>query len=361
MRDKSNYHACFEQCLIQFRKFSKDTLLVNLTSRSMAQTLHQRPDTNGHSGLPTGLNTDDAERVREALESARAPATRRVYASQWRRFTDWADRREVPTLPASPSAVAAYLSERAASGASIATLRLCRASIAAAHADANLDDPCSHPGVRRTMSGLARMLGRATKQAAPLTSDVAAAVRATAMRPRQGPSGRMESMKIAERRGLLDIALVSVMRDALLRRSEASDLVWDDIEPMADGSGRVTVRKSKTDQTSEGRVLFLSERTMSDLEAIRPTQDDRGRSPVFGLSGSQIGRRIARACEIAGFPGAFSGHSPRVGMAQDLAANGTELPALMEAGRWESPSMPARYTRSQAAGRGAVANYYSRR
>ena len=109
------------------------------------------------------------------------------------------------------------------------------------------------------------MGGRATKQAAPLTRDVAAAVRATAMRPR---------------RGLLDIALVSVMRDALLRRSEASVLVWDDIEAMADGSGRVTVRRSKTDQTAEGRVLFLGERTMSDLESLRNRTGERetGRS-----------------------------------------------------------------------------------
>ena len=327
----------------------------------MVLTLQQYPDINNSTGLPAGLDDVDVERVQEALESARALATRRVYASQWRMFTTWAERREVPTLPASPSAIAAYLSERAASGASIATLRLCRASIAAAHADANLDDPCSHPGVRRTMAGLARMLGRGTKQAAPLTSDVAAAVRATAMRPRQGPSGRLESERVAERRGTMDIALVSVMRDALLRRSEASALVWDDIEAMADGSGRVTVRRSKTDQTAEGRVLFLSERTMSDLESLRHRTGGQGSSPVFGLSGSQIGRRIARACEAAGFPGAFSGHSPRVGMAQDLAANGAELPALMEAGRWESPTMPARYTRSQAAARGAVADYYSRR
>ena len=108
-------------------------------------------------------------------------------------------------------------------------------------------------------------------------------------------------------------------------------------------------------------MLYLSPRTMGDLEALRPVHDYQGEQRVFGLSGSQIGRGIARACEVAGSPGAFSGHSPRVGMAQDLAANGTELPALMEAGRWESPTMPARYTRSQAAARGAVADYYSRR
>lgn len=45
-------------------------------------------------------------------------------------------------------------------------------------------------------------------------------------------------------------------------------------------------------------------------------------------------------------------------MAQDLSASGCELPALMTAGRWESSQMPARYTRSQVAARGAVARYY---
>ena len=159
----------------------------------------------------------------------------------------------------------------------------------------------------------------------------------------------------------MEIALVSVMRDALLRRSEASALVWNDVERMADGTGRLTVRRSKTDQTSEGKVLYLSFRTMADLDAIRPAEAKHGHVAAFRLSSSQIGRRIARSCEVAGFPGAYSGHSPRVGMAQDLAANEAELPALMEAGRWESPTMPARYTRSQAAERGAVANYHGGR
>ena len=54
----------------------------------------------------------------------------------------------------------------------------------------------------------------------------------------------------------------------------------------------------------------------------------------------------------------FTGHSGRVGMAQDLARSGVELPELMTAGRWKSSRMPARYTERQAAGRGAVARYY---
>ena len=45
-------------------------------------------------------------------------------------------------------------------------------------------------------------------------------------------------------------------------------------------------------------------------------------------------------------------------MAQDLAASGVELPALMTASRWKSSKMPARHTERQAADRGAVAKYY---
>ena len=57
----------------------------------------------------------------------------------------------------------------------------------------------------------------------------------------------------------------------------------------------------------------------------------------------------------------ISGHSARVGMAQDLVAHGAEMAAVMQAGRWKSPTMPARYAERLSAGRGAVAQYYGRR
>ena len=309
------------------------------------------------SPLP-GLLPVDVDRVQEALASARSPATRRVYASQWGVFTRWAGERGAESLPADPSIIAAYLAERARDGASVATLQVSRAAIAAAHVDANLDDPCAHPGLRRTLSGLARLNGRPPRQALGLTNEVAAAIRASALFPRRLPSGRTETHTTAQSRGLVDIALVSVMRDGLLRRSEASMLTWADIEQQPDSTGRILVQQSKTDQVREGKVLYLGVRSMNDLEAIRPAGAGDTGQMVFRLSGSQIGRRIARACEVAGYPGAFSGHSPRVGMAQDLLTDGASLPGLMEAGRWDSPVMPARYTRSLAAGRGAVAAYH---
>lgn len=69
-------------------------------------------------------------------------------------------------------------------------------------------------------------------------------------------------------------------------------------------------------------------------------------------------RRVLKArAQPAGVEGRISGHSARVGSAQDLAAAGAELTELMNAGRWQSPAMPAHYAQGQLAlaGRGAVA------
>ena len=104
-------------------------------------------------------------------------------------------------------------------------------------------------------------------------------------------------------------------------------------------------------------MLFVSAWTMEALRAIRPYGADAGES-LFELSAEQIGRRVSSAAAAAGLGEGYSGHSARVGMAQDLARTGTELPALMTAGRWQSPTMPARYTRGERAGRGAIARFY---
>ena len=71
--------------------------------------------------------------------------------------------------------------------------------------------------------------------------------------------------------------------------------------------------------------------------------------PNKGFTSEFLGRGLGHG---------FTGHSGRVGMAQDLATTGVELLALMTAGRWKSSRMPARYTERQAAGWGTVARYY---
>ena len=67
---------------------------------------------------------------------------------------------------------------------------------------------------------------------------------------------------------------------------------------------------------------------------------------VFGLSASQISRRTKAVAKMAGE--GVSAQPPRVWIAQDLSAARAALSELMSAGRWDSPTMPARHTEAQA-------------
>ena len=210
--------------------------------------------------------------------------------------------------------------------------------------------------VKKTLRCAVRQAGKYQKQAEALTAEAMAAIESTACEPRLGRGGRLESRETAMRRGNLDIALISVMRDGLLRVSEAAALTWNDVTTEADGTGRLLIRFSKTDGEGAGSVAFLSPQTMAALELIREEAglDDS----VFGLRPNQMADRIKKAALTAGLGEGFSGHSPRVGMARDLARAGIELPSLMNAGRWRSATMPAHYIRNETAARGAVAQYH---
>ena len=142
------------------------------------------------------------------------------------------------------------------------------------------------------------------------------------------------------------IALYQVLADAGMRRSEAAALVWDDIARWDNGSGRLTVRRSKTDTTP--RPVYLTPVAMAHLDAIRP-DDEAGSAPVFGMSVSSLSRRVKAAAKAAG----YRGHSGRVGMARRMARADAPTHEIMAQGRWRSAGMVADYTRAENAERAA--------
>ena len=246
---------------------------------------------------------------------------------------------------------------RIAETVSAATLKVRRAAIGAAHRAAGLADPAGSELVKRALAGLVRENAAPQRQARSLGLAELAAIRATALARRTGrQSGRTESAKRARARGLADSALCAALFYAGLRRSEAAALAWGDVEPEADGSGLLTVRRSKTDPEAEGSVRYLPREALRALAAIRPEGAGPG-GPVFGLSGRQVGRRVAAAARAAGLGEGFSGHSGRVGLAAELSRAGASTHEIASAGGWQSAGMVIRYTRRETAKRGAVAKY----
>lgn len=308
------------------------------------------------SGLPVGLQEADRDRVGAALTAARSPATRAAYASAWRAWAAWCSRRGAVSLPAEPGAVAAYLAERAEGDASASTLAVGRAAIGAAHRDAGADDPTAAEGVARVLAGLRRQRPEPPRRCDGLSGE--GLERALARLPDDAGGRR-------------DAALLLTMRDGMLRRSEAAALTWGDVADAGDGSGRLTIRRSKTDQEGEGAMLWLAERTMAALAAHVAEADRSPAAPVFtgtrgrrageALSGAAVGAIVRRAAEAAGLSGRYSGHSLRRGTAEALAEAGEQLPAIMAAGRWSGPRMVSTYTAAAEAGRSATARVFGRR
>ena len=289
--------------------------------------------------------------VAQSLESVLSDNTRRTYDAQWRIFTGWCDQVGLTPLPAQPLTVARYLAARANSGASIATLRLATSAISKAHEWDRLESPCRDPGVRASLKGWGRRLAKPQRQSGALTADVLAIIRLTAVQPRKRGRG-IETAQQAAQRGKFDVALVAVLSDAGLRRSEAAALTWGDVQRWEDGSGRITVIRSKTDAEAQGATVAITPAAMQALSGIRPA-GVAGDEKVFGLSESQIARRVKAIAKAAGLENweFFSGHSGRVGMARRMAQNGAPTHEIERQGRWkQGGGMVGRYTRGESAG-----------
>ena len=253
--------------------------------------------------------------------------------------------KEQSSLPTRPEVLATYIVERADVGDRVSTIRGRLAAIAFYHAEHGEEHPCRNEDLQRLVSGISRtQAGETPAQVTGLT--------AAGMRQIEAAANLRRPI---ERENL---ALCWVMRDALLRRSEAAALVWDDVEQNPDGTGLLRIRRSKTDQTGDGHIAFLSPDSMRALARIRPTP---ATGAVFPFHPRTIERRIQKTAERAGLPGRYRGHSPRVGMSLDLAENGATLVEMQQVGRWKSANMPAHYVRRQEAGRSAVARFYQKR
>ena len=287
--------------------------------------------------------------------------TRRGYTTAFCGFAEWAWPGETQwPLPADPAIVAGYLMARAEAGKKAGTIARDIAAISHAHRKLGLDNPCDLTLVRNVWGRLRRDLaieGRAeSTQALGLTEAHLDRIRETACEPRpKGGNGALEAPVQALRRGLAAIATVSLMRDGLLRRSEAVRITWADLKADGGGAGILTIRRSKTSVLS--RQVPLRPVTMRDLKAIRPKQPDPTDRVLGVRSCRAINNRIKSAARYAGLGDGFSGHSCRVGMAQDLAVAGASSVEIANAGRWKTAAMAVRYSRNVASSRSAVIKY----
>ena len=296
----------------------------------------------------TERDREAAQAVASGLRGAKAPNTRRAYASAWLRFQAWADaatqlcppvRRPWPSTWATwrPPAAPLPPSSWPAPPSPISTPpQACRRTTT---------PPATRWGPRPSGAGVTGP--RPPGQADALTADALVRVREALRLPRRGRGGRMESAETAQRRAALDLAIIGVLADGGLRRSEAADLTWGDVELWPDGTARLTVQKGKNQP--EPATVAVTAATARALRETRP-DDATPTTAVFGLTGEALANRVRAAARAAGLGDGFNGHSGRIGMARRMVAAGAPNAAVQHQGRWKHGDMVARYTRGEAAG-----------
>jgi integrase len=217
------------------------------------------------------------------------------------------------------------------------------ASIAAIHNLNSISDPTQHSDAKIEMRRMYRKLGRYAKQAYGINKDLL---------------DKMVAATDNSLRGIRDKAILLVAYDSLCRRSELVSLEFEDVSIDEKDKGvKLKLRKNKTDPQGIGKNLYLSNKAQDALkEWIYKSKISSGK--IFraiasshkiksNLDASQIGRIYKKLAEKSNIDSNIiknmSGHSTRIGAAQDLMVSGASMPALMNRGRWTKIDTVIRY------------------
>ena len=293
---------------------------------------------------PATQKSQNGERLTAYLEDAHGALsghTVRAVRADLERFAAWCAERGRSPLPARAATVVAYV-EAMASERAPATVRRYVSSVATVHKAVGERSPLEHVTVRRALKRMHRQRGCRQAQVQGLT---------WALRRRLMEAAGDRVIDVRNR------AILAVAYDAMLRRSELVALQVVDVTIERGGSASLLVRRAKTDPEGGGAMLYLhrdSVRLLSEWLSASgissgPLFRSMRKDGTLGgrLHESQVPRIYKAMAERAGLPEQIvrrlSGHSPRVGAAQDMIAKGIGIPAIMQAGRWKNAQMVQRY------------------
>ena len=277
-----------------------------------------------------------------SLEGAFAPNTLRAYKSDWQHYAAWCQNNQYEPLESTEDKFAAYV---LAMGETLttATIRRRIASLRTLFKLVKAPNPTDEPEVILTLKRLHRQLGRAQKQAAPLTHDIY-----------QKLLGACSDDIIGMRNKLL----LQLGHETMRRRSELCSFTFDDVHLLPNGHPALLLKRSKTDQFGEGKIIPISQELYGLIEQWkRELQQDKGfilrgfrrnLKPNKKLNPSSINTILKKLQQKAGISdqGALSGHSFRVGTAIDLLEKGIPIEKIMLKGGWKSEATAIRYLRN---------------
>ena len=282
----------------------------------------------------------------EKMDGAYADSTIRAYKDDFGAFIKYCLEHNLSSLPADPKAICSYIRQLVNDGRTSASIRRIMSGMTTIHKLNRYLDPTKDPDVLLEMRRMHRKIGLYSKQAFGITLDIL---------------NKLIDVTEAGNRGARDRALLLIAYDTLCRRSELAALQIEDIKFSEKGNitkASILIRRSKTDQLGQGRRLELSETTTISLKEwlVRRCNPKKGQlfmgvnraqkiTDSFGAPQiNRIYKRLAVRANLArDLIEGISGHSLRVGHAQDMVNRGESLPMIMSKGRWSKTDTVMRY------------------
>jgi len=281
-----------------------------------------------------------------ACEGAYSHRTIRGYTSDLRTFIVWCGSRGYPWFPTDPAVLAEFVDDQVKKHC-LSTIKRRLCAIAFVHRIRDVPAPTDSNVVRLAVRRASRKRARRPKQVRGLTNALREQIIAAC------PSTLA---------GLRDAALISVGYDTLCRSSELAAMQIEHVVLESEETATIIIPRSKSDIVGDGRVAYLSPQTTSLLTRWLKMAN-LGAGPLFRglhlnrpsgnpLATSSIRRLIKRATACAGFNASIakeiSGHSMRIGAAQDMMVAGFDALAIMQAGGWKSANVVLRYVENAA-------------
>ncbi|MGF1692476.1 tyrosine-type recombinase/integrase [Photobacterium kagoshimensis] len=256
-----------------------------------------------------------------------------AFNTDWNAFVCYCQSIHASPLPAKVQTVERFI-DNMATTRKLASLKRYIITIRLVHRTLALTDPCSHTQIRLLMQRYHEEKQDDNKQAEGLHADhISRLLLAFESSPNI--------------KDIRDLAIWTVAFDGLLKRSELSDICIEDVQIHDDGLISIQLENKLlrlTEPTSTALNRWLTEGLITEGYVFRRI-DRHGNIGDKPLDHSSIYRVFRRAGDELGVSSKviFSGQSPRVGAAQDLANDGATLNEIQSYGRWKSPAMPAQY------------------
>ncbi len=292
------------------------------------------------------------------LDGAYSENTLRSYRADFAAFEAWCRTSRLRPLPASPQAVAGFITA-VAPKFSPSTLRRRLGGIRKVHRLMRLPNPVEDEEVLLAMRRVLRSKPRRPKQAYGLTRNL------------------RDKLIAASPNTLIGIrkrAIKAVGYDTQCRRSELVGLRVEDLSKLEHGAMSILVRRAKNDPFGDGRLGYLTPKTVTLLKKWLKASNIKDGWLFRRIYGNRIGshylhpytvtRIIKELAEAAGLETSLvrqlSGHSMRVGAAQDMMASGIGILPVMQAGGWRSMNIVGRYVQEASVAQNGIAQLLQR-